>query len=165
MNKEELEKHYRQITALYDLAEELASTVESEFVKNQDEQIALVEPLISQVAETADVLSEEYVSLFEVPSRKKNAKTRIESALRKLYTAFEEYRARLGIKGKQLLAALSNIADPIVEKLRKQVEKITLIFMQLIELSLDRIMHKYEVEEFRRSNEKVLNTLPAQLSY
>jgi hypothetical protein len=165
MKKDALEKQYRQITGLYDLAEELASTVESKFVQNPDEQMALIEPLISQVAETADVLSEEYVNLFEAPARKKSAKTRVETALRKLFAAFEEYRTRSGLRSKKTLAALANIADPIVDKIRKQVEKITLLFMQLFELSLDRIMHKYEAEEFRRSNEKALSALPAQLSY
>lgn len=165
MKKEILEKQYRQITGLYDLAEELAATVESDFVQDKDAQVALVEPLINQVAETADVLSEEYVSLFEVPTRKKSAKGRVETALRKLFAALEDYRASVGAKGKKALAALANIADPVVEKIRKQVEKITLLFMQLIELSLDRIMHKSEAEEFRRSNEKALSALPTQLSY
>ncbi len=90
MKKDALERQYQQITSLYDLAEELAATVESKFVQNQEEQIALVEPLITQVAETADVLSEEYVSLFEVPIRKKSAKNRVEGVLRKLYAAFED---------------------------------------------------------------------------
>lgn len=166
MSKETLEKQYQQITGLYDLAEELASTVESQFVQNPEEQIALVEPLISQAAETADILSEEYVGLFEVPTRKKTAKTRIEAALRKLFAAFEDYRLRAGKRSADVLVGIANIADPIVEKLRKQVEKITLLFMQMVELSLDRIMHKYEIDEFRRSNEQMLKSLSAQnLSY
>ncbi len=32
MKKDELEKHYQNITSLYDMAEELASTVESKFI-------------------------------------------------------------------------------------------------------------------------------------
>lgn len=164
MKKELLEKQYRQITGLYDLAEDLASTVESDFVKDKEAQIDLIEPLIAQVAETADILSEEYVSLFEVPIRKKSAKGRIETALRKLFAAFDDYRARTGQQGKKVLGAIANIADPIVEKIRKQVEKITLLFMQLVELSLDRIMHKGEAEEFRRANEKELSGMSPQLS-
>ena len=95
MKKDDLEKQYKQITELYDLAEELASTVESKFFSNQEEQITLIEPLISQVAETADLLSEEYVSLFEVPLRKKSAKTRVESILRKLYDNLVTSRRRI----------------------------------------------------------------------
>lgn len=165
MNKEELENQYRQIVGLYDLAEDLASTVDSEFVKDKDAQIMLIEPLIAHVAEAADVLTEEFVGVFEVPSRKKNAKGRVEGALRRLFTAFEEYRTQVGLRSKQLVSGIANIADPIVEKLRKQVEKITLMFIQLIELSLDRVMHKYEVEEFRRSNEKALLALAPQVSF
>jgi hypothetical protein len=133
-------------------------------VKDKEAQVALVEPLISHIAETADALSEEYVGLFEAPARRKSAKNRIEGALRKLFSAIEEYRSQLGLQGKKLQTSLVNIADPIVDKLRRHVEKVILIFMQLIELSLDRIMHKYEVEEFRRSNEKAMAGLSPQLS-
>jgi len=159
MKKEALEKQYRQIAALYDMAEELAGTVESEFVENPEAQFMLLEPLINQVAESADILSEEYINVLENPARKKTAKTRVESALRKIFMALEEYRNNLGMRGKKTLAALANIADPVVDKIRKQVEKITLIFMQMIELSLERIMHKYEIEEFKRSNDKVASML------
>jgi len=159
MKKDALEKQYRQITTLYDMAEELASTVESEFTKDPQTQLALVEPLINQVADSADTLTEEFINLFENPSHKKSAKTRIEAALRKIFMALDEYRNRIGLRGKKTLAALANIADPIIDKIRKQVEKITLIFMQLIELSLERIMHKYEIEEFKRANEKAVSTL------
>jgi len=166
MKNEILEKQYRQITALYDMAEELASTVESGFVQDTDAQIAIVEPLVHQVADSADILSEEFVTLFEVPAGKKTAKGRIEGALRKVFTALEEYRNRVGLRSKKTVVALANIADPIVEKIRKQVEKITVIFMQLVNLSLDRIMHKYEAEEFRRSNEKAFSTITTtQLGY
>ena len=154
-----MEKQYRQITALYDVAEELASTVESEFVQAPEAQLELVEPLINQVADSADILSEEFIDLFENPSRKKSAKGRIESALRKLFMALEEYRNRVGLKSKKTLAALANIADPLVDKLRKQAEKITVIFMSLIELSLERIMHKYEIEEFKRNHQKTVSML------
>ncbi len=159
MKKDALEKHYRQITSLYDMAEELANTVESDFVSNPEAQLALVEPLLTQVADSADVLSEEFINLFENPSRKKSAKGRIESALRKIFMALEEYRNGLGMRSKKMLAALANIADPIVDKIRKQAEKIIIIFMQLTEISLDRIMHKYEIEEFKRANEKAVNMI------
>jgi hypothetical protein len=159
MKKDALEKQYRDITSLYDMAEELADTVESEFVRNPDDQLALIEPLITQVADSADILSEEYVQLLEKPSRKKAAKGRIESALRKIFTAVEEYRERAGTQGKKTLAALANIADPIVDKIHKQVRKITIVFMHFVELSLERIMHKFEIEEFKRTNGKIMSQL------
>jgi hypothetical protein len=159
MRKDTSEKDYRMITSLYEMAEDLASTVESEFVKDPEEQIALLEPLITQIADSADILTEEFINVLEKPSRKKSAKTRVESALRKIFMALEEYRNNVGLRSKKTLTALANIADPIVDKIRKQVEKITLIFMQLVEISLERIMHKYEIEEFKRSNNKVASML------
>jgi hypothetical protein len=160
-NKEQLEKHYREIASLYDTAEELASTVESEFTKDPEAQLALVEPLIAQVADSADVLAEEFVNVLEKPALAKSAKGRVESALRKIFMALEEYRRKIGLRGTQLLGALSNIADPIVDKIRKQSEKIILIFMQLMEISLDRIMHKFQIEEFKRANDKAMSALSA----
>jgi hypothetical protein len=160
LKKEELEKHYREIASLYDMAEELASTVESEFAKDPEAQLALVEPLIDHVATAADVLSEEFVGVIEKPARASSAKGRVEGALRKLFMALEAYRAQVGLRSKKTLNTLANIADPIVDKIRKQAEKIILIFMQLMEVSLDRIMHKFEIEEFRRANDRVISTLP-----
>src|SRR4029077_14800809 len=117
----------RQITALYDMAEGLTATVESEFIQDPEAQLVLVEPLIVQIADSTDILTEEFVALCENPSRKKSAKGRVEGALRKIFIALEEYRSRLGMKSKKTLAALANIADPIVEKIRKQAEKVVLI--------------------------------------
>ena len=159
MKKDVLQKQYRDITTLYDLAEELASTVESDFVPDPESQLALVEPLISQVADSTDILAEEFIRVLENPGHKKSAKTRVESALRKIFMALEEYRTRLGVRSKKALAALANIADPIIDKIRKQAEKIIIIFLQLMGLSLERIMHKYEIEEFKRANTKVTEIL------
>ena len=160
MKKEDLEKHYREIASLYDTAEELANTVESEFAQDPHEQLALVEPLISQVADCADVLSEEFVTVLEKPALAKTSKSRVEGALRKMFIALQEYRERLGLKTQSALEGIANIADPVVAKLRKQVDKIILIFMQLMEISLDRIMHKFEIEEFKRTNDRAMAALP-----
>lgn len=160
VKKDVLEKQYRQVTALYDMAEELAATVECEFEHDPEAQFVLVEPLINQIADSADILSEEYLSVLGNPSRKKSAKSRIESALRKLFLALEEYRNRLGIWGKKTLAALANIADPVVDKIRKQAEKVVIIFLQLLDLSLERIMHKYEIEQFQRAYGKIGAGIP-----
>jgi CRISPR/Cas system CSM-associated protein Csm2 small subunit len=163
--KQDLEKYYREISSLYDMAEDLASTIESEFTKNPEAQLTLVEPLISQVADSADALSEEFVNVLEKPSRIKSAKGRVEGALRKLFMALEAYRAQIGTRSKNTLEALVNIADPIVTKIRKQAERIILIFMQLMEISLDRIMHKFEIEEFKRANDRLIATLPPILGH
>jgi hypothetical protein len=160
MKNDELKKQYDQITSLYDMAEELAATVEHKQMKNQEEQITLVDPLLNHVADAAEVLGEEYINILESKSRHKSAKSRIEKALRKIFTALEDYHRRVKEVSGGLAAALKNIADPIADRIYRQAEKIMLIFMQLIELSLERIMRKHELEEFRRANENFLRTQP-----
>ena len=159
MKKDELEKQYREITSLYNMADDLTSTVEDKSIKNPDEQLSLIEPLINEIAESADVLSEEYIALLEKPTRKKMSKVRVEAALRKIFLALEAYRQRLSELTKTTVMALANIADPIVDKIRKQTERITLIFMQLLEISLDKIMRKYELDEFKRANQVIVGSM------
>jgi len=164
MKKNDPEKQYHDITALYDSAEELAATVEDKSLKNPDDQLDLVEPLIEAIVDSADLLCEEYIAILEKPSRKRTAKVRIENALRKIFAALEEYRAALSEAGSSTLAVLSNIADPVVAKIRIQVEKITIIFMQLLQISLDRVMQKRELDEFKAANKKMYDSLQ-QIGY
>ncbi len=160
MKNDELKKQYDHITSLYDMAEELAATVESKQVKNPEDQLMLVEPLLNAVADAAEVLGEEYINILEDKSHHKSAKSRIEKALRKIFTALENYHQRVKELSEGVGMALKNIADPIAEKIYTQAEKIMLIFMRMINLSLERIMRKHELEEFKRLNEKSLNLLP-----
>ena len=165
MNKEALAKFYREITSLYDMAEELATTVESEFTKNPETQLAIVEPVIAQLADSADILSEEFVNVLEKPTMIKSAKGRVEGALRKVFMALDEYRQKVGERSKSALNTIVNIADPIVHKIRKQTERVILIFMQLMEISLERIMHKFELEEFKRANDRMISTITPMVGH
>lgn len=152
--QEELEQKYYEITELYDLAEELADTVESEFVANPEEQLQLVEPLIEQVGEAADVLTEEYISLAE-GKKLRASKNRIEGALRRIYVAIDTYHKKAMDTAQQAGASFMNIADPIVKKIKRQMEAIIGNFMELIDLSLDRIMQKSEIEDLKRRQERI----------
>lgn len=160
MKDKDFKEQYEQITELYDLAEDLAATVENKQVKNPEAQLNLVEPLINDIADSADVLSEEYINILEHPSTKKAAKGRVEKAMRQIFMALENYRNRLKEASSTTLTKLANLADTTVEKIYKQTEKIMIIFMQLIDLSLERIMRKQELDEFRRNNMQFLNSMP-----
>lgn len=154
LSEQDLKSRYDEITSMYDLAEELVSSVESEFVSNPDAQLMLVEPLVEQVGDSADQLSEEFINVAEG----KGNRTKIEGALRKLYLALEDYKKRLGVENAPV-QKLVNIADPIVDKIKRQAEKIITVFLEFIDLSLDRIMHKAEVEELKKREEKVASML------
>lgn len=152
-NMAELEQHYYEITELYDLAEELVDTVESEFVQDPQAQLALVEPLIDEVGEATDVLSEEFIGIAE--GRKKASATRIEGALRRIYTAIDAYHKRVDAALDGVKTGFRNIADPIVKKLTRQLETIVAALIDFVDLSLDRIMSHSHAEELRKRQEKI----------
>ncbi len=149
---DDLEARHNEITALYDLAEELVATVESDFVSNPGAQLDIVEPLIRDISDASDVLSEEFVFIAE-GHRSKNpgraSKTRIEAALRKMYASINDYQLRVRGMGKKAQGAVANIADPIVQKIHRQVEKIVVIFLEFIQVSLQSLMNKAELEALK----------------
>ena len=159
LTKEELEARYSELTALYDLAEELVTTTESEFITNPEAQFLLIEPLVEQLGESTDVLTEEFINIAESSQGHVKAnRNKIESALRKVYVAVEDYKKRLNVEpGSQ--KALANIADPIVDKIKRQAEKVITVFLEMIDFSLDRIMQKSEVEELKQRESKVATML------
>jgi hypothetical protein len=157
-NIEELETRYNEVTTLFDQAEELVATVESEFVKDQQAQLDVVEPLINEIGDATDVLAEEFLLIAESKKYKtsgKASKNRIEGALRKIYVAIGEYQARVKGSTKRAQGAILNIADPIVQKIQRQVEKIVVIFLEFMQISLHNIMNKAEVEALRERDARV----------
>jgi uncharacterized protein YhhL (DUF1145 family) len=153
----ELELKYHDITELYDLAEELVETVESEFVVDPESQLMLIEPLAETVGESADILSEEFLAMANQQKSTNNSrsKTKIESALRKVYVAIDHYRKQVSSAAKNASQALMNIADPIVEKIKRQVEVIVAMMVDFVDISLDRIMQKAYIEELKQRQEKI----------
>ncbi len=156
MSKAELELKYHEITELYELAEELVETVASEFVGSPEEQLALVEPLIETVGESADILSEEFIQVAGKPkARNKNSKGKVEAALRGIYIAIDEYGKQVKRSSQKLSEKIMNIADPIVEKIKRQVEVVIAVFVDFVDISLDRIMQKAHIEELKERQEKI----------
>jgi len=154
---EDLETKYNDITVLYEYAEELVSTVESQFVADGDEQLAIVEPLINDIGDAADILSEEFILIAESKKGKanKSSKSRVESALRKIYVAISDYQARVNAISQKAHGTLKNIADPVVAKVQRQVEQIIVVFLEFVQISLYSIMNKAEVEALRVRDTRV----------
>ncbi len=156
----EMEEKYYEITELYDLAQELINTVESEFVHHRSQQFSLVEPLVEELSEAADVLTDEFMAIAESKGKPKN-KNRIESAMRKVYAAIDHYHKQVGAVVGETHTGFRNIADPIVKKIKRQMESVIAVFIDFVVLSLDRIMHKSEVEELKQRQEKIAIMLHA----
>lgn len=153
-SKAELEEKYYEITELYDLADELIGTVESEYVSAPEAQYALVEPLVEEVSEATDVLSAELLVIADSKGRVRN-KPKIEGALRRVYHAIDAYHKRVEQTASGAAEGFRNIADPVVKKIKRQMEMIIATFIELVDLSLDRIMHKSEIEALKQRQEKI----------
>ena len=151
----EMEQKYYDITALFALAEDIAATVDNPATKDPMSQMMLVEPLIDTLAESADVLTEEYIALCEGKSAKKS---RIETAMRKIYIAIHQYSA----DAKRIGKGAVNLADVLVERTRRQMETIVANFMEFVKLSLDRIMQKHEIDELKQRHDRIAMMLHAQ---
>lgn len=155
---ESLEDKYFEIEALYDLAEELVDTVESDFVADPAAQLNLVEPLANVVGEAADVLSDEFMAYAEASAqgkKHKGNKNRVEGALRKVFSAIDNYKEAAAAQSEGAYNGLRNIADLIVKKVKRQMEAIVSLFIDFVDLSLDRIMHKTAIEELKQRQEKI----------
>ncbi len=162
MNMQDLEARYYEITELYDLAEELVDTVESEFVDSPDDQLVLIEELVEEVGDAADILTEEFITLAEAQKKGKKKprnKGKIESALRRIYSAIDAYNTRVSTGLSELNAGFRNIADPIVNKIKRQMEVVVANFLAFLELSLDRIMHKSQIEELKERQAHIAHLL------
>jgi glutamate-1-semialdehyde aminotransferase len=162
----ELEQKYNDVVALYDLAEELAATVDTKLTKDNAAQMDLVDPLIEAIAYSTDILSEEFITLCEGNKAKKAAaKSKIETAMRKIYVAMHEYGVRATKVTQNAVGGFRNLADPIVEKIKRQMEKVVANFLEFIQLSLDRIMQKHDIDELKQRHERValmLHTMSVQ---
>jgi geranylgeranyl pyrophosphate synthase len=154
---DQLEQDYHEITELFQLADDLIMTTEHEAITDKEAQIDLVEPVVSAIVESADTLSEEFFVQVEdsKPARKKASKGRIENALRKMYMAISAYSQ----KATQLPETVKRITDPIVTRIKRQLEVVVATLVQFVQLSLDLIMQKHDVDELRKRQDRIANML------
>lgn len=155
---EDYEAKYLEITKLYDMAEELVNTVDSELISNPSMQLDMVEPLINEIGDATDVLTQEFILIAESKKHKtsgKASKSHIEGALRKIFVAINDYNARVLNISKKAHGAIMNIADPIVQKIQRQVEQVVIIFLEFIQISLQSIMNKAELELLKARDARI----------
>ena len=150
----QLEQHYYEMTELYDLAESLIDTVEDERTQNPEAQLTVVEPLIDEIGEATDVLTEEYMAIVE-GQKPRSRNSKMEGALRRIYVAIDAYHKRAEKAALNTGTSLRNLADPIVKKIVRQMEVVVAALIDFVELSLDRIMSSSYAEELRQRQEKI----------
>lgn len=148
---DELEMQYNEITVLYDLANELIETVLDRSVVSADAQMAVVEPLATEVLEATDILTEEYIMIAKGLRQGAHgvSKSRMESAIRRIYGAIGSYRSTVSNHAAVLTKDLKNVADAVVNKIQRHVEKVISILIEFVQLSLASLMGKAELELLR----------------
>mgnify|MGYP003386466862 CR=1 FL=1 len=147
------EQKYQDITELYNLADELLMTVQG--AADPEAQLALVESLVETIGDSADVLTDEYVALCDGnQARKKSAKTKVEGALRKVYVAMTDFTSRVTER--------RNAALLVIKKLKRQLEQVIENFVEMIALSLDRIMQQHDVAELKARHANIALMLYSQ---
>lgn len=145
---DELEQYYLEVESLYDLTGNLVNTLEGQEPKYLDAQLILVEPLINEITDATDVLTEEFLLLAKGARHHISntaSKSRIESSLRRIYTAINDYRARSARVYGKTASKLRETTDRVVDAIQEQVEKVVAIFVEFIQLSLQSIMNKVEL--------------------
>ena len=145
------EQKYYDITELYALNEELLATVEK--ATDPEAQLALIAALVETMGESADILTDEYVSLCQsIPANRSKSRSKVEGSLRKIYMAIHDFNGRAARDAK-------NMAHFIVKKIKRQLEQVIANFLEFLVLSLDRIMQKHDVEELNAHHASIASML------
>ena len=84
------EETYNAIISFYNLAENLIDSVESQDVTDHVSQLDFIEPIVKQLEESTDILSEEYRNFVETGKKPSFlVKKKIENAIKNLNNSLE----------------------------------------------------------------------------
>lgn len=160
---QDLEAKYYDITALYDLAEDLLATVEAKENGNPDIQLKLVESVIANMEEATDILTESFLDVAQQSAHENTKKrSKIETAFRQIYTALHIAQDRVQMVSARVGMATAKRTTQLLGEIKQQVELCIAHFVVFVDLSLDRIMQKHEVEEIRKRQQVVAAYLHQQ---
>lgn len=149
---------YNDIVALCDCAEELLATVENAAIPSPQAQLDMIEPLINEIADSSDVLAEEFLLIAESTKTRgtgKFSKKRIESALRRIFVTLNEYQENVKLVAKKTNSIATNIVKPIIQKIQQQLDKVVVIFFEFAQISLQSIMNKNELDALKIRDSRI----------
>lgn len=88
-------KTYQDIIKLYDYAEMLVDSAHKNS-KNPEKDLEIIQPLIEQIEETAEILAEAYITSVETGHRPTGGmKEKAENSIKKVYLALNKVKKRL----------------------------------------------------------------------
>ena len=156
-NLNELKTSYDEITALYDVADDLIASVEEAPDEQKEFQFTLTNPLVEQIEESTDLLTEEFINFAEGKKKRfrRNPKRSIEAAFRKIYAAMEQTVNQIVNHNNPVAKTVASRLSPLLDIIKRQVEKVISIFVGIIDLALESIMPHTDLENLRQHEERV----------
>ena len=142
------EEEYHKITDMYDILEQIIETVQEAPAQSLESLIALMEPLLSEVGESVDVLSEEFLHILTHEYIRRTRRKRIHATLRRIYTAIEQYKQRAAEETRSITRSILSSINTLVQRLKRQTEVVVALFMHCLDLSLSAIMTPVQITEF-----------------
>jgi len=93
MPSPEQRETYENIIKLYDYAEAIIEAIEQNPEPFPELRLKLVEPVLDQIEESAEVLAEIYIHYIETGKKPSSrSKIKVEVAIRKIFAAIDSYR-------------------------------------------------------------------------
>ena len=127
------------------------------FIVITNRYVVIVDTLINEVTDATDVLTEEFIALARgVRKHTKNtaSKSRIESALRRVYSAMNDYKKRSEKMYAKTNSKVRDVTDKIVDTIQEHIEHVIAIFVEFIQLSLQSVMNKAEMDMLYQRQQK-----------
>ncbi len=114
LKKSELEEIHNEIMDIYDLAEDVLKAVERKDAEDPELEVEIAEPLIKQIEESTDIVSEKYLDYVESGLNvKPSDAAEVEAAMRKVFT-----------KATDLIEELKKIPSPINNIPKQKIEEL-----------------------------------------
>lgn len=145
------EEQYQEIVRIYDHAEQLLTSVYESSEDLQEAHFELVNPLSLQMEEMADQLVDNFIDVMQNGKDPASLRKDVETSFRKYFSALQNMQ-------KLLHAAVSDIANnvmPVLYSLKDHMEKVMVIFFDLMKIGLDRIMPQAELERFKKRQPEI----------
>lgn len=148
-NTAQLKQDYNRLTSLYEEADALLATLASAPQAQQGEYFRAAAPLAVELEAAGDVLTAGFIQCAE--GKIKQQKKGIESALRKAFSALDSYRRDITTASVEVAELLSSHVERVQEALGKAVAA----FAEFVDLAVDRIMQKSDLDALRKREPKI----------
>jgi hypothetical protein len=145
----EYDEAYQEILVIYDIAEELADTPNHPLARFQDEQVAIIEPLVDEVLDAADELSQGFCEFVQQSDKAKAASTfNMRGAFKRMFKAVNHTITQIQEAGGEIAENLTATVVPTLEKLVRHTEKVFSRLVVLVSVTKETLTKKRE--EFAR---------------